>query len=221
MTRQQQDEMGLMSQQRAVAATNSRIFLEEIVPLSITDQAGERVWMDKDEGVRVSTAEGLAKLKPAFGGTTTAGNASQRSDGAAAALLMTLERAQQLGWQPMAVVRSFVAVGCEPSIMGIGPAVAIPALLKKEGLRVEDIDLWEINEAFASQCVYCADQLGIPRDRLNVNGGAIALGHPLGCTGVRMTATLLNEMERRNLRFGVVSMCVGTGMGAAMLFERV
>jgi acetyl-CoA acyltransferase len=176
-----------------------------------------------DEGVRADTnVEALAKLRPAFSptGTVTAGNSSQVSDGAAASVLLSDERAKQLGLQPLAIFRAFVVVGCDPDIMGIGPSFAIPKLLKKTGLKLEDIDLIELNEAFASQAVYVIRKLGLDPAKVNVNGGAIALGHPLGCTGAKLTATLLHEMKRRKARYGVVSMCIGGGMGAAALFER-
>jgi acetyl-CoA acyltransferase 1 len=161
----------------------------------------------------------IAAFKP--DGSTTAGNASQVSDGAAASLLMKRSTAQKLGLPIIGIFRSFAVAGVPPRVMGIGPAVAIPAALAKAGLTVKDIDLWEINEAFASQAAYCVKVLGVPLDRLNVNGGAIALGHPLGATGARQTATLLHEMARRRSRYGVVSMCIGSGMGAAAVYERV
>ena len=179
--------------------------------------------MAADDGPRKDTTiDALGRLRPAFkqGGTTTAGNSSQVSDGAAATLLMSREKADSLGVKPLAVLRGYAVVGVDPSIMGIGPAVAIPAALDKAGVAIEDVDLFEINEAFASQSVYCVRELGIEPDRVNVNGGAIALGHPLGCTGAKLTATLLHEMTRRDSRYGVVSMCIGGGMGAAALFER-
>jgi hypothetical protein len=176
-----------------------------------------------DDGVRAdTTAEGLSKLKAAFSttGTTTAGNSSQVSDGAAATLVMSRAKAESLGLPILGVVRSYAVVGVEPEVMGIGPAKAIPAALAKAGLSLGDIDVFEINEAFASQAVYCVRELGIDVDKVNPNGGAIALGHPLGCTGAKLTATLLHEMKRRSARYGVVSMCIGGGMGAAAVFER-
>lgn len=177
---------------------------------------------DVDEGIRDTSMEALSKLRPAFHakGTVTAGNSSQTSDGAAAAVVMSAEKAAALRLKPMAVFRGFAVAGCPPEIMGIGPAVAIPKLMELTGKKIADIDLFELNEAFASQALYCIRELGINPDIVNVNGGAIALGHPLGCTGAKLTATLLHEMERRQSRFGVVSMCIGGGMGAAGLFER-
>jgi acetyl-CoA acyltransferase len=175
-----------------------------------------------DEGPRADTTpEALAALKPAFkaGGTVTAGNSSQTSDGAAALVLASEARAKQLGVAPMARLLAFAVAGVAPDIMGIGPVFAVPKALAQAGLKVSDIDLWELNEAFAAQSVYCARELGLPEDRLNVNGGAIALGHPLGATGARLTATLLHELQRREGRYGVVTLCVGGGMGVAAVFE--
>ncbi|HEX7663057.1 MAG TPA: thiolase family protein, partial [Polyangiaceae bacterium] len=177
-----------------------------------------------DEMVRAdTTAEGLAALKPVFSatGSVTAGNSSPLSDGAAASLLMSRDKANQLGLKPLAVIRQFTTIGVDPAIMGIGPVPAIKKLLAKTKLTVKDIDVFEINEAFASQASYCVKELGIAEDKVNVNGGAIALGHPLGCTGAKLTATALHELKRRNGKFAVVSMCIGGGMGAAGLFERI
>ncbi|ELR16969.1 acetylCoA C-acetyltransferase subfamily protein [Acanthamoeba castellanii str. Neff] len=218
VTREQQDRIGYRAEGRWDA---------EIVPVATTvnDKNGQprTAVLYKDEGVRADTTlEGLTKLKPAFSasGTSTAGNSSQVSDGASAVLLMTRALAEAHGWEVLGVFRSFVAVGCDPAVMGIGPALAIPRAVEKAGLSLADIGLFEINEAFASQFHYCVEELRIPLDRVNVNGGAIALGHPLGCTGTRLTTSLLHEMGRRGVRYGVVSMCVGTGMGAAAVFER-
>ncbi|XP_075683447.1 3-ketoacyl-CoA thiolase, peroxisomal [Rhinoderma darwinii] len=227
ITRQKQDAFSLASQQKAAAAQRSGNFKAEIVPVTttFTDDQGNTttITVTEDEGVRPSTTlEGLAKLRPAFkdDGSTTAGNASQVSDGAAAVLLAKRSTAAQLGLPVMGVLKSFAVVGVPPDIMGIGPAYAIPAALEKAGLAVHDIDVYEINEAFASQALYCVEKLGIPFEKVNPNGGAIALGHPLGCTGTRQTVTLLNELKRRGKRgYGVVSMCIGTGMGAAAVFE--
>ncbi|KAG9476527.1 3-ketoacyl-CoA thiolase, peroxisomal [Eleutherodactylus coqui] len=227
ITRQKQDAFSLASQQKAAAAQKSGKFKAEIVPVSTeyTDDQGntKSITVTEDEGIRANTTlEGLAKLKPAFkdDGSTTAGNASQVSDGAAAVLLAKRSTAVQLGLPIMGVLKSFAVVGVPPDVMGIGPAYAIPAALEKAGLTVQDIDVYEINEAFASQAVYCVEKLGIPMEKINPNGGAIALGHPLGCTGTRQTVTLLNELKRRGKRgYGVVSMCIGTGMGAAAVFE--
>lgn len=191
----------------------------------VEDENGDEqeITVTKDDGPRPgSTPEKLAKLRAAFkkGGSTTAGNSSQVSDGAAAVLLMRRSKAVELGMPIIGVYRGFQVVGVQPDEMGIGPAVAIPVVLKAAGLTKEDIDIYEINEAFASQAVYCVKRLGIPMDKVNPNGGAIALGHPLGMTGARMVASLMAELERTNKRLGVVSMCIGTGMGAAAVFER-
>ncbi|NXG70578.1 THIKB thiolase, partial [Baryphthengus martii] len=212
---------------RAAKAQQMGLFKTEIVPVKTTvlDNQGNRqpITMHQDEGIRPSTSlEGLAKLKPAFkeDGSTTAGNASQVSDGAAAVLLAKRSKAAQLGLPVLGVLRSFAVVGVPPDVMGIGPAYAIPVAVEKAGLTLNDIDIYEINEAFASQAVYCVEKLGIPMEKVNPLGGAIALGHPLGCTGARQVVTLLNELKRRRKRaYGVVSMCIGTGMGAAAVFE--
>ncbi|KAG8573271.1 hypothetical protein GDO81_012340 [Engystomops pustulosus] len=227
VSRRKQDEFSLASQQKAAAAQRSGNFKAEIVPVTtaFTDDQGNTttITVTEDEGIRPNTTlEGLAKLRPAFkdDGSTTAGNASQVSDGAAAVLLAKRSTAAQLGLPIMGVLKSFAVVGVPPDIMGIGPAYAIPVALEKAGLSVHDIDVYEINEAFASQAVYCVEKLGIPLEKVNPNGGAIALGHPLGCTGARQTVTLLNELKRRGKQgYGVVSMCIGTGMGAAAVFE--
>jgi acetyl-CoA acyltransferase len=202
-------------------------FDQEIVPVKAVHYRGnERIEraFEVDELVRGDTTiEGLAALKPAFAvtGSVTAGNSSPLSDGAAAALLMSEERAKALGIAPLGVFRTFVSVGVDPAIMGIGPVPAVRKLFAKTGLSVKDIDLFEVNEAFASQSVYVQRQLEIPDEKLNVNGGAIALGHPLGCTGAKLTATALHELKRRGGRYAIVTMCIGGGMGAAGLFERV
>lgn len=222
--------MAASSHKRAAAATASGRFKDEIVPVKTLwkdPKSGEEkeIVVDKDDGIRpdISVAT-LAALKPVFkkGGTTTAGNSSQVSDGAAATLMMTRREANRRGLPILGIFRSFAAVGVDPAIMGVGPAVAIPEAVKQAGLQVEDIDLFELNEAFASQATYCCDKLGLDREKVNVNGGAIAMGHPLGATGARCTATLLHEMQKRGkaARFGVVSMCIGSGMGAAAVFER-
>ncbi|NWI78918.1 THIKB thiolase, partial [Dryoscopus gambensis] len=212
---------------RAAKAQQMGLFKTEIVPVKTTvaDNDGNKktITVHQDEGIRPSTTlEGLAKLKPAFkeDGSTTAGNASQVSDGAAAVLLAKRSKAAQLGLPVLGVLRSFAVVGVPPDVMGIGPAYAIPVAVEKAGLTLNDIDIYEINEAFASQAVYCVEKLGIPMEKVNPLGGAIALGHPLGCTGARQVVTLLNELKRRGKRaYGVVSMCIGTGMGAAAVFE--
>ena len=231
VSRKDQDALAAASHKKAAAAIESGRFAEEIVPLQAkvygVGEGGRPVaqtkTFDVDEGVRADTnVEALAKLRPAFSttGTVTAGNSSQTSDAAAAAVLLSDARAKQLGLQPLGIFRAFVVVGCDPDIMGIGPSFAIPKLLSKTGLKLEDIDLIELNEAFASQAVYVIRKLGLDPAKVNVNGGAIALGHPLGCTGAKLTATLLHEMKRRKARYGMVSMCIGGGMGAAALFER-
>ncbi|XP_013928143.1 PREDICTED: 3-ketoacyl-CoA thiolase, peroxisomal [Thamnophis sirtalis] len=227
ISREKQDAFALASQQKATRAQKLGWFKNEIVPVETTvtdDQGTEKIiTVLQDEGIRPSTSlEGLARLKPAFqeNGTTTAGNSSQVSDGAAAVLLARRSAAAQLGLPVLGVLKSYAVVGVPPDVMGIGPAFAIPEALKKAGLTVKDIDVFEINEAFASQAVYCVEKLGIPMEKVNPLGGAIALGHPLGCTGARQVVTLLNELKRRGKRgYGVVSMCIGTGMGAAAVFE--
>ncbi|NXS27926.1 THIKB thiolase, partial [Pomatostomus ruficeps] len=213
--------------QGSAKAQQMGLFKTEIVPVktTVSDNEGNKktITVHQDEGIRPSTTlEGLAKLKPAFkeDGSTTAGNASQVSDGAAAVLLAKRSKAAQLGLPVLGVLRSFAVVGVPPDVMGIGPAYAIPVAVEKAGLTLDDIDIYEINEAFASQAVYCVEKLGIPMEKVNPLGGAIALGHPLGCTGARQVVTLLNELKRRGKRaYGVVSMCIGTGMGAAAVFE--
>ncbi|XP_057964749.1 3-ketoacyl CoA thiolase 1, peroxisomal-like [Malania oleifera] len=230
ITREEQDQAAVVSHRRAAAATASGKFKDEIVPVytKIVDpKTGEEkpVNIFVDDGIRPNTnMKDLAKLKPAFkkDGNTTAGNSSQVSDGAGAVLLMKRSLAMQKGLPILGVFRSFAAVGVDPAVMGIGPAVAIPAAVKSAGLELNDIDLFEINEAFASQYMYCCKKLELDPEKVNVNGGAMALGHPLGATGARCVATLLQEMKRRgkDYRFGVVSMCIGTGMGAAAVFER-
>jgi acetyl-CoA acyltransferase len=227
ITREQQDAFALASQKKAAAAIEARKFEQEIVPVKgVRFDGAKKVEFDfvRDELPRPdTTAEGLAGLKPAFSakGSVTAGNSSPLSDGAAAAIVASEEKAKALGLPTLGVFRQFVSVGVDPAIMGIGPVPAIRKLFAKTGLSVKDVDLFEINEAFASQSVYCQRELGIPDEKLNVNGGAIALGHPLGCTGAKLVATALHELQRRKGRYAVVSMCIGGGMGAAGLFERV
>jgi acetyl-CoA acetyltransferase family protein len=235
VSRAAQDEYSLASQQRTARAQAEGFFGEEIAPMKVTraildKKSGEVIskeehTCDRDECNRPDTTlEGLLALKPHFDkesgrGTVTAGNSSQLSDGASATLVMSRERAEQLGIRPKLIFRGFAVAGCEPDEMGIGPVFAVPKLLKRHGLTVDDIDVWELNEAFAVQVVYCRDRLGIPDERLNVNGGSIAIGHPFGMTGSRMVGTLANEMLRRKAKYGVVTMCVGGGQGAAGLFE--
>uniref|UniRef100_A0A453Q2Q7 acetyl-CoA C-acyltransferase n=2 Tax=Aegilops tauschii subsp. strangulata TaxID=200361 RepID=A0A453Q2Q7_AEGTS len=230
VTREEQDKAAVESHARAAAATASGKFKDEIIPVHtklIDPKTGEekKVVISVDDGIRPGTTlSGLAKLKTVFkkDGTTTAGNSSQVSDGAGAVLLMKRSVAVSKGLPVLGVFRSFAAVGVDPAVMGVGPAVAIPAAVKSAGLEIDDIDLFELNEAFASQFVYCCNKLGLDRSKVNVNGGAIAMGHPLGATGARCISTLLNEMKRRgrDCRFGVVTMCIGSGMGAAAVFER-
>jgi acetyl-CoA acyltransferase len=218
--REASDKFSLASHQKAVAAIEAGRFKDEIVPLR-TD--GDRAFAT-DEGPRKDTSlEALAKLRPAFaaGGIVTAGNASQMSDGAAATVVMSAERARELGVKPVARFVSFAVAGVPPEIMGIGPVEAIPRALKQAGLTLADIDLVELNEAFACQALAVIKAAGLDPDKVNVNGGAVALGHPLGCTGAKLTAQLLQEMARREARYGVVTMCVGGGMGAAGIFERM
>lgn len=231
ISREAQDLYALTSQQRTAAAQAAGKFKDEIVPMTVqmevVDKAtGERsmktVTVDRDECNRPDTTlEGLAKLPPAFkeGGTVTAGNASQFADGAAVVVMTSVERAQQLGIEPLGFFRGCVYAGCEPDEMGIGPVFAVPKLLKRHGMKLDDIDIVELNEAFASQVVYCRDRLGIDPNKLNPNGGAISIGHPYGMTGARLTGHILLELRRQKKRWGIVTMCIGGGMGAAGLFE--
>lgn len=224
VTRQEQDEFAWHSHKKALAAIASGYFDDEIIAVPFSGADGSRQLFTQDEGPRVGTTlEALAGLKPVFktNGTVTAGNCSQMSDGAAMALIMSESRAQQLGIIPQARIISYAVSGTDPALMGIGPVTAVPKALNLAGLNATQIDLWEVNEAFASQAVYVARKLGIPSELLNVNGGAIALGHPMGCTGAKLTATLLAELARRRARYGVVTMCIGGGMGAAAVFENL
>jgi acetyl-CoA acyltransferase len=233
VSREDQDALALSSHQKALAAQTAGRFADELIPVPVTiavpgGKAGKptinETTFSADEGPRADTSlEALAKLKPAFHaqGTVTAGNSSQTSDGAAACVLMDDERAKELGIRPIARLVSYAVTGCLPEEMGIGPVTAIPKALHRAGLALSDIDVIELNEAFAAQALAVIRTLGIDPARVNVNGGAIALGHPLGCTGAKLTATLLAEMERRKVRYGMVTMCVGGGMGAAGIFERL
>ena len=231
VTREMQDEYALQSQQRYAAAVEAGKISEEIAPMQATmlkvdketgEESHETVTVDKDECNRPSTTlEGLASLPPAFedDGSVTAGNASQLSDGASMTMLMSAERAAQLGIEPLGIYRGFTVAGCEPDEMGIGPVFAIPRLLENAGLKQDDIDIWELNEAFASQCLYCRDALGLDNEKYNVLGGSISIGHPFGMTGSRQTGLVLRELRRTNKKYGVVTMCIGGGQGAAGLFE--
>jgi len=234
ISREAQDEYALASQHRTARAQKEGFFKNEIVPMQVTrailDKQGQPTGTephlaDRDECNRPDTTlEGLAGLKPYFDpnsglGSVTPGNASQLSDGASATLVMSREKADQLGLKPKLVFRGFAVAGCEPDEMGIGPIFAVPKLLSRANLKVSDIDLWELNEAFAVQVLYCRDYLKIDQEKLNVNGGSISIGHPYGMTGSRMVGTLANEMQRRGARYGVVTMCIGGGQGAAGLFE--
>ncbi|MBB5324341.1 acetyl-CoA acyltransferase [Anoxybacillus tepidamans] len=231
VTREDQDAFAVRSHQRAAKAIREGKFVDEIVPVEVTIRKIENnkviektVLFSEDEGVRPDTnMETLAKLRPAFAvdGTVTAGNASQTSDGAAAVMVMDREKAESLGLKPLGKFRSFAVAGVPPEVMGIGPVAAIPKALKLAGLELSDIGLFELNEAFASQSIQVIRELGLDEEKVNVNGGAIALGHPLGCTGAKLTLSLLYEMRRRNEQFGIVTMCIGGGMGAAGVFELI
>jgi acetyl-CoA acyltransferase len=230
ITREDQDAFAVRSHQKAAKAIQEGKFVDEIVPVEVTfrsvgkdNKLVERtIQFSQDEGVRPDTnVQSLAKLRPAFSvtGSVTAGNASQTSDGAAALMIMDREKAESLGLKPLAKFRSFAVGGVPPEIMGVGPVVAVPKAVKLAGLELSDINLFELNEAFASQSLQVIRELGLDEEKVNVNGGAIALGHPLGCTGAKLTLTLIHELRRRNQQFGVVTMCIGGGMGAAGVFE--
>jgi acetyl-CoA C-acetyltransferase len=232
ISRDRQDEYSLECQRRTAAALQGGLFNDEIVPITtkmaVMDKETKKVsfkdvTLTKDEGPRPeTTAEGLASIKPVFEGKTiSAGNASQLSDGASACVIMSDKVAAKKGLTPLGIFRGFVAAGVEPDEMGVGPVAAIPRLLKRHGLKIDDIDLWELNEAYAVQVIYCRDKLGIDPEKLNVNGGSISMGHPYGMTGARLAGHVLIEGRRRNVKYGVVTMCIGGGMGAAGLFEIV
>jgi acetyl-CoA C-acetyltransferase len=232
ISRERQDQYGVQSQLRAAAAAAAGRFEDEIVPIKVLAGVADRdtgrlrtaeVTLSTDEGIRPDTTyEGVSKIRPALpGGVITAGNASQFSDGASAAVVVDSRFAERRGLKPLGIFRGFAVAGCEPDEMGIGPVFAVPKLLKRAGLAVDDIGLWELNEAFAVQVLYCADRLGIPLDRLNVDGGAIAVGHPYGVSGARLVGHALIEGRRRGVKYAVVTMCIGGGQGAAGLFELV
>ncbi|MEX3773182.1 acetyl-CoA C-acyltransferase [Pseudomonas sp. MYb118] len=233
VSREAQDLYALQSQQRTAQAQAAGLFDDEIVPMAVKYRVEDKNTgavqildgvVDRDDCNRPDTTlESLAGLKPVFAedGSVTAGNSSQLSDGASMTLVMSLEKALALGLKPKAFFRGFTVAGCEPDEMGIGPVFSVPKLLKAKGLQIADIDLWELNEAFASQCLYSRDRLGIDNEKYNVNGGSISIGHPFGMTGSRQVGHLVRELQRRNLRYGIVTMCVGGGMGASGLFEAV
>ena len=235
ISREEQDKISLLSQQRIARAQDDGFFKEEIAPMQVTrgiiDPETKKIgkteewFVDKDECNRGDTTlAGLAKLAPVFDtksgqGSVTAGNSSQLSDGASACLVMSMEKAKELGIKPKLIYRGYAVSGCEPDEMGIGPVFAVPKLMKRQGIKIDDVDVWELNEAFASQCLYSRDQLGIDPEKYNVNGGSIAIGHPFGMTGARLTGHILQEGRRRKAKWGVVTMCIGGGQGGAGLFE--
>jgi acetyl-CoA C-acetyltransferase len=221
ISRQEQDELSLVSQQRAMAAIKNGIFKEEIVPVKIPQKKGDPVLFATDEFPKDTSLEKMAKLAPVFkkDGTVTAGNASGINDAAAAVVLMTKEKAQELGLKPLVTIRAFASGGVDPSYMGLGPVPAVKKVLKATGLSIKDIDVVELNEAFASQAIACIREMGFDMERTNIHGSGISLGHPIGCTGARVTVTMINEMRRRKAKYGLCTMCIGGGQGMAMLVE--
>jgi acetyl-CoA C-acetyltransferase len=222
ISRQEQDELGLMSHQRARAAITNGIFKEEIVPVQIPQRKGDPIIFDTDERPMDTSLEKMAKLRPAFtkDGTVTAGNASGINDAAAAVVMMSKEKAQELGLTPLVTIKAFASGAIDPAYMGLGPIPAVKKVLKATGLQIKDIDVVELNEAFASQAIACVRELGFDMERTNIHGSGISLGHPIGCTGARVTVTLVNEMRRRGSKYGLCTMCIGGGQGMAMIVER-
>jgi len=222
ISRQEQDELGLLSHQRARAAIKGGLFKEEIVPVNIPQKKGEVVVFNTDERPMDTSLEKMAKLPPAFkkDGTVTAGNASGINDAAAAVVLMSLKKAKELDLQPMAIIRSYASGGVDPAFMGLGPIPAVRRALNRAGVGIRDLDVIELNEAFASQAIACMKELGLSTDNTNVRGSGVSLGHPIGCTGARLVVTILHEMKRQNLRLGLVTMCIGGGQGMAMVIEK-
>ncbi len=221
ISRQEQDELGLISHQRARAAIKDGIFQQEIVPVKIPQRKGDPVIFDTDERPMDTTMEKMARLAPAFkkDGTVTAGNASGINDAAAAVLLMSKDKAQEMGLKHLATIKAFASGGVDPAYMGLGPIPAIKKVLKATGLKIKDIDCIELNEAFASQAIACIRELDLDMERTNIRGSGISLGHPIGCTGARVTVTLINEMRRRQAKYGLCTMCIGGGQGMAMIVE--
>jgi acetyl-CoA C-acetyltransferase len=222
ISREEQDELGLMSHQRARAAITNGIFKEEIAPVAIPQRKGDPIIFDTDERPMDTSIEKMAKLRPAFtkDGTVTAGNASGINDAAAAVVMMSKDKAQELGVKPLVTIKAFASGGVDPAYMGLGPIPAVKKVLKATGLQIKDIDVVELNEAFASQAIACVRELGFDMERTNIHGSGISLGHPIGCTGARVTVTMINEMQRRDAQYGLCTMCIGGGQGMAMIVER-
>jgi len=221
ISRQEQDELGLMSHQRARKAITDGIFAQEIVPVPVPQRKGDQIMFDTDERPMETSMEKMAKLRPAFtkDGTVTAGNASGINDAAAAVVMMSKEKAQALGLKPLVTIKAFASGGVDPAYMGLGPIPAVKKVLKATGLQLKDIDVVELNEAFASQAIACIRELGFDMERTNIHGSGISLGHPIGCTGARVTVTMINEMRRRKAKYGLCTMCIGGGQGMAMIVE--